>query len=160
MRKHPNAVKQSKIFNKEQIKKQLLDSFVYDEINKEDLSARVDTVKDCQEAMKIIKEYENIIKTNKKNIICFAYKQGKIFKMFKKDTKFKNLAEQFRINKSTIIFKINIVTLVDKHPKNVDIISDFLKIYYKDIKSICKENPKLLSWMFTLATFELLIKSS
>ena len=123
-------------------------------------------MKDCQEAMKIIKEYENIIKTNKKNIICFAYKQGKIFKMFKKDTKFKNLAEfknladQFSINKSTIIFKINIVTLVDKHPKNVDIISDFLKIYYKEIKSICKENPKLLSWMFTLATFELLIKGS
>ena len=68
-----NAVKQSRRFNKEQIKKQLLDSLVHDEnINNEDLSARVDTVRDCQEAMKIIKERENIVKTNKKKIICLA----------------------------------------------------------------------------------------
>ena len=51
---------------------------------------------------------------NKKKIICFAYEQGGIFKKSKEDTKFKNLVEQFRINKSTIIFKINIVKLVDK----------------------------------------------
>ena len=94
-----NAVKQSRRFNKEQIKKQLLDSLVHDEnINNEDLSARVDTVRDCQEAMKIIKERENIIKTNKKKIICLANEQGKIFKKFKEDTKFKNLAEQFEVN--------------------------------------------------------------
>ena len=72
---------------KEQIKKQLLDSFVYDEnINKEDFSARVDTVKDCQEARKIIEEWDDIIKTNKKNIIRFAYEPGNIFKKFKEDT--------------------------------------------------------------------------
>ena len=65
--------------------------------------------------MKIIEEYENIIKTNKKNIILFAYEQGKIFKKFKEDRKFKNLVEQFKINKSTTIFKINIVKLADKH---------------------------------------------
>ena len=80
MKEHPSAVKQSGRLNKEQIKKQLLDSFVYDDINKEYLSAR-DTIKDHQEAMKIIKECENIINTNK--------------------TKFKNLVEQFGISKST-----------------------------------------------------------
>ena len=68
----PNVVKQSRRLSKELIKKKLLDSFVYDDINKEDLSARADTVKDCQEAMKIIKECENMIKTNKKKIIGFA----------------------------------------------------------------------------------------
>ena len=47
--------------------------------------------------MKIIKECKNIIKTNKNEIIGFAYEQGKIFKKFKKDTKFKNLVEQFGI---------------------------------------------------------------
>ena len=72
----------------------MLDSFFYDDISKEDLSTRADTIKDYQEAMKIIKECENIIKTNKKKIIGFAYKQGKIFKKFKEDTKFKNLVEQ------------------------------------------------------------------
>ena len=70
MKKHYNAVKQSRRFDKEKIKKQLLDSLVYDEnINNEDLSARVDTVIDYQEAMKIIKGCENIIKMNNKTIM-------------------------------------------------------------------------------------------
>ena len=79
MKKHPNTVRQSRRFNKEQIKKQLLDSFVYGEINREDLSTRADNVKNCQEAVKIIKEYENMVKTNEKNIIRFEYEQGKIY---------------------------------------------------------------------------------
>ena len=79
MKKHPNTVRQSRRFNKEQIKKQLLDSFVYGEINREDLSTRTDNVKNCQEAVKIIKEYENMVKTNEKNIIRFEYEQGKIY---------------------------------------------------------------------------------
>ena len=94
--------------------------------------------------MKIIKIYKNIIKVNKKKIICFAYEQGKIFKKFKEDAKFKNLVEQFKINKSTTIFKINIVKLVDKYQKKLTS-SVTLKSHYKNIKSICKENPKLFS---------------
>ena len=74
---------------------------------------RGDNIKYYQEAMKIIKECKNIIKTNEKKII------GKIFKKFKDDTEFKNLIEQFGIGKSTIIFKINIVKLVDKYKKIV-----------------------------------------
>ena len=103
--------------NKEQIKKQLFDSFVCDDINKEDVSATADAIKDYQETMKTIKEWENIIKTNKKKIIDFAYEQGKIFRKIKEDTNFKNLVEQFRINKITIIFKINILKLVEKYNK-------------------------------------------
>ena len=103
--------------NKEQIKKQLFDSFVCDDINKEDVSATADAIKDYQETMETIKECENIIKTNKKKIIDFAYEQGKIFRKIKEDTNFKNLVEQFRINKITIIFKINIVKLVEKYNK-------------------------------------------
>ena len=90
--------------------------------------------------MKIIKECENIIRINKKKIIGFAYEQGKIFKKFKRDTKFKNLVEQSRIN-STIIFKISIVKLVDKHRK----CWHHQLRYFKSIKSICKENPELFS---------------
>ena len=96
MKKHLNAVKQSRRLNKEQIKKQLLDFFVYDDINKEDLSARADAIKDYEEAMETIKECENIIKTNKKKIIGFAYEQGKIFKKFKEDTNFKNLVNNLK----------------------------------------------------------------
>ena len=125
----------------------MLDSFVYNEINEEDLIARADNVQNCQEGTKIMKECENMIKTNKENIIRFAYEQDKIFKKFKEDTKFKNLVEQFRINRTTTIFKINIVTLADKYPKiwTSSVTLNFLKSYHKDIKSICKENPELFS---------------
>ena len=147
MKKYPNAVRQSRRFNKEQIKKQLLDSFVYNEINKEDLIAKADNVQNCQEATKIMKECENMIKTNKENIMRFAYEQDKIFKKFKEDTKFKNLVEQFRINRTTTIFKINIVKLADKYPKiwTSSVKFNCLKSYHKDIKNICKENPELFS---------------
>ena len=74
-------------------------------------------LEDYQEAMNIIEEYENFIKTNNKKIIRFAYQQGKVFKKLKKNRKFKNLVGKFKINKSTIIFKINIVKIVDKYPK-------------------------------------------
>ena len=56
---------------KEKIKKRLIDSFVYNENSTtEDLNMRAK--KDYEEAMNIIKEYEDIIKTNKKNIILFC----------------------------------------------------------------------------------------
>ena len=69
------------------------------------------------------------------------YEQGKIFKKFKEDTKFKNLVEQFGINRSTIIFKINIVKLAEKYRKMLisSVTLNFLKSYHKDTKSICKK---------------------
>ena len=99
-----------------------------------------------EDVMNVIKKYEDIIKTNKKNII-FAYHQGKIVRKFKENNKFKSLIEQFKITKSTIIFKRNIVKLVDKIPKMVasSITINFLKSYYKHIKSIFQETIKFLN---------------
>ena len=74
-------------------------------------------MEDYQEAMNIIEEYENIIQTNKKKIMRFAYQQGKVFRKFNENRKFKNLVEKFKITKSTMIFQINFVKLVDKYPK-------------------------------------------
>ena len=65
------------------------------------------------------KKNEDIIKTNKKNKTFFAYQQGKVFRKFKENKKFKSLVEQFKITKGTVVFKINIVKLVDKYPKIV-----------------------------------------
>ena len=45
-------------------------------------------MEDYQEAMNIIEEYQNIIKTNKKNIARFPYQQGIVFKNL---TKIENL---------------------------------------------------------------------
>ena len=69
--------------------------------------------------MIIIKEYEDIIKTSKMNIIFFAYQQGKVFRKFKENRKFKSLVEQFKITEGTIIFRKNIVKTVDKYPKMI-----------------------------------------
>ena len=56
----------------------LIDSLVYNaNINTEDLNECTDRVKVYEEAVNIIKEYEDIIKTNKKTIF-FAYQQGKV----------------------------------------------------------------------------------
>ena len=52
------------------------------------------------------------------------------------------MVKQFGVSKSTIIFKINIVKLIDKHPKikNSSLSLHFLKKYFKMIKEICEEN--------------------
>ena len=57
-----------------------MDSLVYNEnIDTEDLNEWANIVESSEEAMDIIKEYKYIIKTNKKNIIFYAYQQGKVF---------------------------------------------------------------------------------
>ena len=117
---------------KEEIKKQLIDSIVYNKnINTEDLNEWGNRVEDYEEAMGIIKEYEDIIKTNKRNTIFFADQQGKGFTRFKQSRRFKSLFKRFKISKGTIIFKKNIVKLVDKYPKMITswITLNFLKSY-------------------------------
>ena len=97
-----------------------------------------------QRSYEYIKEYEDIIKKNKKNIIFFAYQQGKVFRKFKKNRKFKSFVERFKITKGTIIFKINVVKLTDKYPKMItsSITLNFLKNYHKVIKNMCKKNQE------------------
>ena len=79
MEKDSDSTKQSwRRFSKEKFKKWLIDSLVYNEnINTEDLNEQGYKVEDYEEAVDIIKEYEAIIKTNKKNLIFFVYQQGK-----------------------------------------------------------------------------------
>ena len=51
-----------------------MESLVYNKnIDTEHSNEWGNTIESCEEAMDIIKEYENIIRTNKKNIIFFAY---------------------------------------------------------------------------------------
>ena len=72
----------------------------------------------CEEAMDIIKEYKDIIETNKKKIKFFAYQQGKGVENLRNIENLKFLLNNLtKITKVTIIFKINIVKLVDKYTK-------------------------------------------
>ena len=83
-----------------------------------------------------------IIRTNKKNIISIACHQGKVFNRFKYKERFFKVANEFKVHKSTIIFKTNIFKLIDKHPKLIksSVTLGFLKNYNKDIKKTCNEN--------------------
>ena len=66
LKKSSDSSKQlSRRFSKEEIKKRLLDSFVYNEnIDKEDLNVRENRVEEYQEAMNIVKEYEDVLHTD------------------------------------------------------------------------------------------------
>ena len=70
--------KKTKRISKEEIKKRLLDSMIIDEnLEFDDLNKEAEReVQDPEKAAKIIKQYENIIKTKRKGIIKVAYHQG------------------------------------------------------------------------------------
>ena len=108
-----------------------------DEINK-----RADKVEKPEDAADIIKQYEEILRAKRKGIIVAAFYQGKIFKRFKEKEKFAQMVGKLKINKSTIVFKINVFELIEKYPKLMksSVTLTFLKNYFKDIKQICKEN--------------------
>ena len=137
--------KKTKHLSKEDLKKQLLDSMVIDEILKfDDLNKEAQETQDPEKAEEITKRYEDIIKTKKKGVINVAYHQGKVFEKYKQKEKFANIVSELRIHKSTIIFEINVFKLCEKYPKLLksSIGFGFFKNYHKDIKAICEENEK------------------
>ena len=66
----------------------------------------------------------------------------KSFRRFKEKEKFIKLIKEFNVHKNTMIFKINVVKLIDKHSKLMksSVTLGLLKNYYKDIKQICNKN--------------------
>ena len=61
-----------------------MDSLAYNEnINTDDLNKRVNRVDSYEEVMDIIKKHEDIIETNKKNVIFVEYQQSKVFRKVK-----------------------------------------------------------------------------
>ena len=110
----------------------------------DDLNKEAEETQDPEKAAKIIKRYEDIIKTKNKGIINVAYHQGQIFKRFKEKEKFAKLVSELGIHKTTIIFRINVFKLCKKFPKIMksSIGFGFFKNHHKDIKAICEENEK------------------
>ena len=135
----------AKRLSKEEIKKQLLDSMIIDEVVEfEDLNKEAKEIQDPEKAAEIIKRYEDIIKTKKKGIINVAYHQGQVFKRFKEKEKFAKLVSELGIHKTTMIFKINVSKLCKKYHKLLtsSIGLGFFKHYHKDIKAICEKKEK------------------
>ena len=145
MQKGVAKSKKAKRLSKEEIKKQLLDSMIIDEVAEfENLNKEAEEVQDPEEAAEIIKRYEDVIKTKKKEIINVAYHQGQVFKIFKEKEKFAKLVSELGIHKTTIICRINAFKLCKKYPKLLtsSIGLGFFNDYHKDIKAICEENEK------------------
>ena len=137
--------KKAKRLSQEEIRKQLLDSMIIDENLEFDyLNKEAEEMQDPEKAAEIIRQYEDIIKMKKKVIINVSFYQGQIFKRFKEKQKFAKLVNEVGIQKTTIIFKINVFKLCKKYPKLLksSIGLGFFKNYQKDIKAICKENEE------------------
>ena len=92
--------KKTRRLNKEEIKKQLIDSIVNNDIiETKELHEKADKVEKPQDAADVIKEYEDIIRTKKKSIISIAYHQVKFSKLFKYKEKFIKLGKEFKVHK-------------------------------------------------------------
>ena len=76
--------KKTKRKSREEVKKRLLDSMIIVEnLEFDDLNKEAEKVQDPEKAAKIIKRYEDIIKTKRKGIINVAYHQRQVSKRFK-----------------------------------------------------------------------------
>ena len=110
----------------------MIDSIINNEIfETEELHEKADKAEKPEDAVALIKQYEDIIRTKKKNIISIPYHQGKVFKRFKDKEKFIKLVNEFKVHKGTIIFKINIFALIEKLPRLMksSVTLGFLKTY-------------------------------
>ena len=105
----------------------------------EELAKNIDNPDD---AAKLIKKLDNLIKSKKNNILMIAYQQGEIFRRFKTNNKFISAISAFKISKATINFKIAIVKFIDMFPKmQTSCISlYYLKNNFRVIKEVCKDH--------------------
>ena len=87
-----------------------------------------------EDAAKVIKEFEEIIKNKKSEKVWLAYYQGKIFQKFReKEQIVSNMVLKFKVSESTIMFKIALGRVIDDYPKIKD---SSLSLYY--LKKISK----------------------
>ena len=85
--------KKKKWLSKEEIKKQLLELIIINEVvEPEEWNEKAEEIQKSEEAAEVIKQFEYIIKTKKKEIISIAYYQRKVFKRFKEKESLLNLS--------------------------------------------------------------------
>ena len=127
------------------MKQHLIDSLVNnDSIETEELNEGAEKVDKPEDAANIIKEYEEILRIKRKDIVNVAYHRGKLFSRSREKEKFMTLVRRFGIHKIMIVFKINFFKIINKHPGLIksSVNLSFLKNYLKDIRQICHKNVK------------------
>ena len=93
--------------------------------------------------VKVIQEFEEIIKNKKSDIVWVAYYRGKIFQKFKGKERFvSDMVLKLNVSKSTRMFKITLSNLIDAYPKikESSLPLHYLKKKLRVIKQVCKEN--------------------
>ena len=109
--------------------KKVKESIMGEEIINEDIEKTAKSVKSPEKAVEAVNNMEKFIKCKKCNILWLAYQQGQIFEKFKINDNFINTVKESGISKSTILFKISIVKLINEYPrmKKVFTFSSFFK---------------------------------
>ena len=90
----------------------------------------------------MVKEYDTIIRSQKKDILNVAYRQGIIFKKIKVSEKILEMVKKIGVSKSTIYLKTKLSKTLDKCPK-LKRLHFSLKLFNdnsKTIKETCKES--------------------
>ena len=85
-----------------------------DDVQEQELNETGNATNELEEAIILIHQYEDIIRTQKKKSIGFIGKCGQLSKKFKDTEQF---FEKFGQGKSTIFFKISLYKFLKKHPK-------------------------------------------
>ena len=87
-----------------------------EEIVNEDFEKISNSIKIPDEAIiYVISSIEKIIRSKKSNILWLAYQQGQIFEKFIPNENFLDIMKKLGIRKSTVLFKICIVKLLNKY---------------------------------------------
>ena len=120
--------------------KHVTESIISDEIADQDIESIAKNVRSSDEAMKVSKQMEKIIRINKCSILQTVYQQGQISERFKLTDNFINMVNQFGISQSTMVFKIAVVKFLNKYPriKNSSLSIHFVKHKFKILKFAMK----------------------
>ena len=130
---------------KSEIKKELEDSISNGKKNENtDIEQMAKTCTESKDdSAKFIHKFEEIIKNKKSDIVWLAYHQGKIFQKFRSKERFVNdMVSEFKVSKSTIVFKIALSRLIDEYPNIKDSLLSlhYFKKHLILIKEVSKEN--------------------
>ena len=85
-----------------------------------DMQDKVNGYITSEEAVKAIQEFEQIIENKKSDIVWLAYYENQIFPKFKERESFVSMVLKLNVNKSTMIFKIDLKKMIDGFPKIKD----------------------------------------
>ena len=120
----------------------LRESFLSEEIESKVVEKLSKTVDNPDDDAELIKKIDKIIKIKKNNILTPAYHQGIIFRKFKINNRFASAVTEFKVSKTYINFKIDIVKFIDKYLKmRISCISLFyLKNNFRVIKEVGQEH--------------------